>query len=518
MRVLITYIFSFLVFISCKVDEPQNSPVVITNKPSEIKLTSAIVSGEVTNEGFSAATERGIVLSETNKKPSVSDTKFTIGYGIGAFSKALENLKVNTNYNYAAFATNSKGTSYGEIMSFTTADYTLATLSIEPSKNITSSTVQLTGLVSNDGGISVSERGFVLSTSTNPTVNNIKISNGKGLGAFSSVVTQLNDETTYFAKAFSINGKGISYSNEISFKTLGSKIPTVKTDLPINLTFYSAVLGGEIIDNGNSDIIESGICFGFNPIPTYTDNLAQSTITSGNFRLLIPDLKSNFVYYFRAFAKNAKGVGYGEVKEVKLLSPLKETLVIEVKSKTGRVWMDRNLGAQQVAISTDDKNAFGDWYQWGRGSDGHQNRNSPETTILSETDNPSNYYFIINKIGTDWRRTKNNSLWQGVNGINNPCPSGFRIPTEEEWKIEMNTWISKDIFGAFASPLKLTHAGYRFPAGGSGYTETTGFYATSTPSYGNFQDGAQVLIVDKRESWFGSQYRADGRTVRCIKN
>lgn len=55
------------------------------------------------------------------------------------------------------------------------------------------------------------------------------------------------------------------------------------------------------------------------------------------------------------------------------------TPVIEVKSLTGKIWMDRNLDATQEATSSRDVASYGYLYQWGRLSDGHQKRSSPTT-------------------------------------------------------------------------------------------------------------------------------------------
>jgi hypothetical protein len=88
---------------------------------------------------------------------------------------------------------------------------------------------------------------------------------------------------------------------------------------------------------------------------------------------------------------------------------------------TQRVWLDRNLGATQVATSSTDSNAYGWLYQWGRATDGHQIRTSVTTPTLSSTDQPINNNFIITSITPDdWRNPQNNNLWQGVDGINNP--------------------------------------------------------------------------------------------------
>jgi uncharacterized protein (TIGR02145 family) len=138
-----------------------------------------------------------------------------------------------------------------------------------------------------------------------------------------------------------------------------------------------------------------------------------------------------------------------------------------VTSKTGRVWMDRNLGATQVATSPTDEKSYGYYYQWGRGNDGHQLPNSGTTYVKSQSDQPGNALFILvpgddnGPIQKDWKVTPNPNLWQGVNGINNVCPTGFRLPTEQEWREEKNTWVPSNSIGAYNSVLKLPIAGGR---------------------------------------------------------
>ncbi|MBZ0242810.1 MAG: fibrobacter succinogenes major paralogous domain-containing protein, partial [Bacteroidales bacterium] len=149
---------------------------------------------------------------------------------------------------------------------------------------------------------------------------------------------------------------------------------------------------------------------------------------------------------------------------------------------TGKIWMDRNLGASQIATSSTDEDAYGDLYQWGRGADGHEKRTSGTTATLSFSDTPGHSDFIkAPDEPYDWRSPQNDDLWQGVSGINNPCPSGYRIPTEAEWDAERLSWVNNNSAGAFASPIKLTVAGYRNFSGGSlDNVGTVGSYWSST--------------------------------------
>jgi uncharacterized protein (TIGR02145 family) len=194
------------------------------------------------------------------------------------------------------------------------------------------------------------------------------------------------------------------------------------------------------------------------------------------------------------------------------------TTVADVTNPTtGRIWMDRNLGASQVATSSTDANSYGDLYQWGRRADGHQCRTSATTTTLSSSDQPANGNFILElNPPFDWRSPQNTNLWQGVNGVNNPCPSGYRLPTETEANAEQTSWSSSNAAGAFASPLKLPVPGRRDGSNGSLYNVGTGggFWTSTVSSanslnlYFNIYDFAGMTTPD----------RATGASVRCIKN
>jgi uncharacterized protein (TIGR02145 family) len=199
-----------------------------------------------------------------------------------------------------------------------------------------------------------------------------------------------------------------------------------------------------------------------------------------------------------------------------------DSSVTTVVSATGRVWMDRNLGAARIATSMTDEQAYGNLYQWGRLTDGHEKRNSPTTTTLSPTDIPGHGNFIVNNSESyDWRTSPNNNLWQGENGINNPCPSGFRLPTESELQAEVDSWTTTDAAGAFSSVLKIPAAGYRnFEDGSLVYEGTSGVYWTSTIDESQ-TDGHNIPSLFFNNSGYAGMSSFGhvlGGSVRCIKD
>ena len=192
------------------------------------------------------------------------------------------------------------------------------------------------------------------------------------------------------------------------------------------------------------------------------------------------------------------------------------TIVNEVTNPTtGKIWMDRNLGASQVASSSSDANSFGDLYQWGRGNDGHQCRNSTITSVLSSTDEPGHGNFIVSSMNIDWRSSENANLWQWVNGVNNPCPAGYRLPSQYELISESYSWNVRGIDGAIASPLKIPPAGKRWFADGSFYSiGYEGVYWSNTISGSD----SKSLSFEPEFDYLGSDYRSNGFSVRCLKD
>lgn len=183
-----------------------------------------------------------------------------------------------------------------------------------------------------------------------------------------------------------------------------------------------------------------------------------------------------------------------------------------------KLWLDRNLGASRVATSISDSQAFGDLFQWGRLADGHQLRTSDTVETLANNINPNHNNFIVNLLGTIWLTNNNDSLWNNPNNTNCSCPNGWRVPTAEELKLEMNSWTTKDITGAFNSPLKWTSGGDRDNHGTIRYANEWAFIWSSTPITTMGSSAYNLSIIGSNTVTISSSPKVYGLSVRCIKD
>ena len=114
----------------------------------------------------------------------------------------------------------------------------------------------------------------------------------------------------------------------------------------------------------------------------------------------------------------------------------------------------------------------------------------------------------------NWRSVQNDNLWQGVSGINNPCPSGYRLPTNTELDAERASWGTQNAAGAFGSVLKLPATGGRGSNGSLNDVNANGGFCSSTVSGAN----SHVLYFTSGSASVSTDVRAAGYAVRCIKN
>ena len=482
-------------------------PELITTEALNITKNSALLGGSINHNGGTAITAWGVCYSRL-PNPTVNDSITSEGIDSGNFTCTINGLKTGTLYYVRAYATNSLGTSYGAMISFTTLQ-SIPELTTKAVENITSTTSKSGGVITHDGGSTITARGVCWSTSPTPTINNSKTTNGSGVGEFTSSITGLKTGTTFYMRAYATNSIGTAYGDEQTFTT-SIGLPELTTTAISNITFTTASSGGTITYDGGASITARGICWSTSPTPTLNDNKTLDGIGIGNFNSSLIELQLGTKYYVRAYATNSVGSAYGN-------ELVFSTIGVVENPVTGKVWMDQNLGASRVANSKADLHAYGDFYQWGRATDGHEKRTSLTTSTLSNSDTPGHSQFIKASSGNrDWRSPQNNNLWQGVNGINNPCPVGFRIPTAAEWQDESASWSSSGSDGAFASLLKLPAASNRDPYYGTINNDAgvNGYYWSST-LYWSYANG---LSIYTNFASVNNYDRAYGLSVRCIKD
>ena len=227
---ILTIIIS-LTFVSCENEAVDYSllnqdevtsilPILTTATVTNTVSTTAISGGTITSDGGYTVTARGIVYG-TNQNPTIVDSKTIDGVGIGNFISNIYNLTPATIYYIRAYATNSKGTSYGNEVIITTAG--ASNLPVLTTTAITNNIYPRAisgGDITTDGGSAITTRGVVWSSTTNPTVpSNKKTIDGSGIGNFSSTITNLNvaPGSTVYLRAYATNAYGTSYGNEITF-------------------------------------------------------------------------------------------------------------------------------------------------------------------------------------------------------------------------------------------------------------------------------------------------------------
>ena len=211
-------------------------------------------------------------------------------------------------------------------------------------------------------------------------------------------------------------------------------------------------------------------------------------------------------------------------------------IVPPIVGPDGSCWLKHNLGAHYITVGNpyfnpdadagvDDIHAYGNLWQWGRNSDGHQLINhldaytatavNPATTA-AKSDLPASSVFITGD--DDWRVNSNDLLWLKSDTGNQVCPSGWRVATDEEWFAINGGNDSNGINGSFAPPafLHLSRAGKRVGQDGTvtsqgGVTD----YWTSTVRNGQANAMRFWGYTGKNDSTFQSSVKTNGRPIRC---
>ena len=290
---------------------------------------------------------------------------------------------------------------------------------------ITANTAYISGSIENDGGAEISDKGVIWNTSGNPTLDNNegKTGAGGGDGDISVTLTGLLPGTKYYVRGYAINSEGTSYSSQIDFTTVGH-LPQVTTAEVTEITFSSAVSGGEVTDEGGLEVTARGIVLSTSENPDLEDNeqITEDGGGPGEFTSQLEELLPSTTYYIRAYATNSLGTSYGQQETFETISndgfpcpdmptftDPRDDNVYNTVIIGGQCWLKENL------------------------------RYLPEVYPSSDDSETEARYYVMGYQGTSVSSAKENENYQNYGVLYNwpasldACPAGWHLPAGEEW-------------------------------------------------------------------------------------
>jgi hypothetical protein len=322
-RIILVILLVFQIH-SCKKDP--TPPVITTTTVTAISYTTANSGGEVTSDGGSAVTVKGVCWN-TSLDPTTANNKTTDGKGTGSFTSSLAGLIAGTIYYVRAYATNVAGTGYGNQVLFTTLTVGVPVLATTDVTDITIRTAVSGGNITDDNGSFVAARGVCWSTSQNPTTSESKTTDGSGTGSFTSKITGLNAGMTYYLRAYATNSAGTVYGDQRIFTTPVSAVTKGYYFIQGVSTYYSSSFGAistvaeadsicSILNNHSVSGVEFGPAY-FNSddiiatisvAKVFQSHGVDLWLTSGSLQKCIPAFNNGqFPDRYRAYSMTSNG-------------------------------------------------------------------------------------------------------------------------------------------------------------------------------------------------------------------
>ncbi len=506
-------------------------PVISTSPVINIKSTSASSGGEIIHNEFSNVTARGIVWN-TNGSPTIDNNAgiTSDGDGIGEFISVLDDLIPLTHYFVRSYATNDAGTSYGNEIEFTTLSG-LPLLTTIPVTEITINAALSGGNIESDGGDEVTSRGIVWSINPEPTLDDNFTIDGADTGSYISSISDLAHATDYYLRAYATNSAGTFYGNQISFTTRDGII-VLNTSPVIEITNVSAVSGGNITDDGGGIVNARGIVWGTDENPTVENNegISNNGTGTGSYVSNLTALNTQTIYYARAYAINNIGTVYGDSHQFRTFYDV----IADIDGNSyGTVligtqeWMAENLKTTYY------RNKIQIEYPGNNSSAWFNNTNGAYAWYINDYSNKDIYGALYNG--------------HAVNNPNGLCPSGWHVPSDDEWKILEGTvdsqygvghsnWDDIGLRGSDAGKKLKATAGWSNNGNGTddyGFAALAGAFRNSMGQFHQNGDGGSFWSATMSSSasfWHRSLgYGGDkvnrhfrdinsGLSVRCLKD
>ena len=259
-------------------------PVLATIEPFDVKAFSAKTGGDITDDGGADVAGRGLCWA-VNENPTLNHACEQSGNGTGSFEVELSDLQPHQTYYVRAYGTTGMATSYGAQQSFTTTDG-LAIVTTAAPWQIRAYSALAGGQVTDQDDAAITDRGVCYSTEDLPTIGDSCIATGEGEGAFEVLIDELDPDRVYYVRAYAVNQAGMAYGGQEAFTTRDG-LPVLTTTYPFDIRLTSAKTGGDITDDGGSEITNRGVCYSaVNINPTTQDGCVSSGRGTGSFEVI----------------------------------------------------------------------------------------------------------------------------------------------------------------------------------------------------------------------------------------
>ena len=404
-------------------------PTVTTSEVSDITDSSAIAGGSVVDDGGQPVIEQGLCWGVT-PTPTIADSHIAASSTTGSFSCVMTGLASATQYYVRAYATNSIGTAYGAVVSFTT-NAGLAVVSLDSITMIGSSYATCHGTLVSDGGDPATTVGLCWTSSPNPTIADNHIEWSGEEGTFSRTIGGIHDSVCY-VRPYATNVAGTVYGNTLIFSP--DTMPTSVQVSLVHLDHNYATMRVTIVCDSTANIANRGLCMDTLPQPDTSDVDISASGTSNTFDIHVGNLERATIYYFRGHCLFNGALLYSD--DFVLLTVAEDGQPCvgtpTLTDYEGHVYNTVQVGSQCWMRTNLYTTHFFDGTAIPNGNVG----------AGSYSDYLPYYYYLTyntNQILTygyayNWKALTKNSTTTNVNaqGI---CPDGWHIPDDTEWGV-----------------------------------------------------------------------------------
>lgn len=309
------------------------APVLSVPATPTFDETSITLNSQVIDDGDDTPTIRGFaykVLVEGDTEPTKSDNVVLGSLSLSrgqeeTFTATAVNLQPNTTYIIRAYATNNVGTGYSQSLTLKTNELMIPKLTVSSPANLTSYTATVTGAVTDNRGLDVSECGFCWSAENRlPVIGTKNQVTTAAQTTFTNVVEGLNSKTKYYLRAYATNAKGTGYSAPIEFTTVEEQTASLTKMIVTDITAETAMLTAEIATSVGAVVSEKGFCYGTEHNPTKESHPQASSGQGNQLKAGLTGLTEGMTYYARAYAVTRDNTYYSnevEFHTIQLLAP-----------------------------------------------------------------------------------------------------------------------------------------------------------------------------------------------------